>query len=74
MIFDSRDERCKRPYGAAPCSTVVSLTLRPPVWEDFSQCTMVATAEFSPSSGRRHCFLPLLLKTERNFLAMVQGE
>ena len=47
MIFDSRDERCKRPYGAAPCSTVVSLTLRPPVWEDFSQCTMVATAEFS---------------------------
>ena len=47
MIFDSRDERCKRPYGAAPCSTVVSLTLRPPVWEDFSQCIMVATAEFS---------------------------
>ena len=47
MIFDSRDERCKRPYGAAPCSTVVSLTLRPPVWEDFSQCSMVATAEFS---------------------------
>ena len=41
MIFDSRDERCKRPYGAAPCSTVVSLTLRPPVWEDFSQCTTI---------------------------------
>lgn len=46
-IFDSRDQRYKRPYGAVTCGTLISLTLRPLLQEDFTVCTLIATAEFS---------------------------
>lgn len=46
-VFDSRDPRCKYPYGALPCSTRIFLTLRPPQAEGFASCTLVALAEFA---------------------------
>lgn len=46
-IFDSRDQRYKRPYGAVTCGTLITLTLRPLLQEDFTVCTLIATAEFS---------------------------
>ncbi|MDE7261420.1 MAG: glycoside hydrolase family 13 protein, partial [Oscillospiraceae bacterium] len=45
--FDSRDSRCKAPFGAVPCGTQISLTLRPPLAEGFLACTLVLRAEFS---------------------------
>lgn len=46
-VFQPRDSRCKTPYGAVPCGTVITLTLRPLLAEDFSACTLVLTREFS---------------------------
>ena len=42
-IFDSRDERCKQPYGAVPAGTGVKLCLRPPRNLGFTgaKCTAV---------------------------------
>ena len=46
-IFNPRDERDKRPYGAVPCGTSISVTLRPPVQEGFAECTLVLCCEFA---------------------------
>ncbi len=54
-IFDSRDSRCKQPYGAVPCGTEVTLTLRPFSSEGFQSGTLVLHHEFTAS----HITLPL---------------
>lgn len=46
-IFDSRDSRYKTPYGAVPCETEVSITLRPSRAEGFSDCTLLLFEEFA---------------------------
>lgn len=45
-IFDSRDGRCKAPYGAVPGGTRVSLTLRPPRAGGWSRAVLTARFEF----------------------------
>ena len=45
-IFDSRDPRCKQPYGAVPSGTRVRLTLRPPRGEGWSRAVLRARFEF----------------------------
>ena len=45
-IFDPRDPRCKRPYGAVPSGTRVSFALRPPRAEGFSRAWLTARFEF----------------------------
>ena len=47
MVFDSRDEQYKSPFGAVPCGTRVSFTLRPERAEGFSRCTLLTHAEFA---------------------------
>ena len=44
-IFDSRDTRYKTPYGAAPCGTAVTVTLRPP--QEFSSGALLLFEEFA---------------------------
>ena len=46
-VFDSRDSRCKQPYGAVPCGTEITLTLYPRTEEQFTSCTLVMTGEFA---------------------------
>ena len=45
-VYNSRDPRCKTPYGAVPSGTKVTLTLRPLRAEGFSRATMSARFEF----------------------------
>ena len=45
-IFDSRDPRCKQPYGAVPSGTRVRLTLRPSRGEGWSRAVLRARFEF----------------------------
>ena len=45
-VYNSRDPRCKSPYGAVPSGTKVQLTLRPLRSEGFSRATMSARFEF----------------------------
>ncbi len=45
-IYDSRDLRCKSPYGAVPSGTSVSFTLRPPRGAGFSRAHLSARFEF----------------------------
>ena len=45
-IFDSRDMRCKEPYGAVASGTRVRFTLRPPRAEGYSWATLSARFEF----------------------------
>ena len=45
-VYNSRDSRCKSPYGAVPSGTKVQLTLRPLRAEGFSRATMSARFEF----------------------------
>ncbi|MBU5625783.1 glycoside hydrolase family 13 protein [Oscillibacter sp. MSJ-2] len=47
--FDSRDPRCKTPYGAVPTSTPVTLTLRPVGAEGFPRCELLAYHDFAAS-------------------------
>ena len=49
-VFDPRDKRYKCPFGAAPCGSDVTLTLRPLVRENFVSCTLVAWKEFAVCS------------------------
>ncbi len=49
-IFDPRDSRYKSPYGAVPCGTKITVTLRPPLAEGFAACSLLWHAEFA---GRR---------------------
>ena len=46
-VFDSRDSRYKQPYGAVPCGTTVTLSLRPLAAEGFRGCDLVLTNEFA---------------------------
>ncbi|MBD5150379.1 MAG: glycoside hydrolase family 13 protein [Oscillibacter sp.] len=46
-IFDPRDSRCKAPYGAVPCGTKITFTLRLPRTEGFSACRMLLFEEFA---------------------------
>lgn len=54
-IFDSRDPRCKEPFGAVSCGTKISLTLCPPLAEGFLNCTLLLQSEFT----ERHWEVPL---------------
>ena len=47
FVFDPRSEFCKKPYGAVPCGTAVSYTVRPLRAEGWSRCVLVARREFS---------------------------
>ena len=47
FVFDSRSESCKKPYGAVPCGTAVSYTVRPLCREGWSRCVLVTQREFS---------------------------
>ncbi len=47
MYFDSRDERCKLPYGAVPCGTQVTLSLYPEPNEEVDRAILVAHGEFA---------------------------
>ena len=47
MVFSSRDERYKSPYGAVPCGTAVCFTLRPDPSEGFTACTLLTHDEFA---------------------------
>ncbi len=47
FVFDPRSEFCKKPYGAVPCGTAVSYTVRPLHKEGWSRCVLVARREFS---------------------------
>ncbi|MBQ7485749.1 MAG: alpha-glucosidase C-terminal domain-containing protein [Oscillospiraceae bacterium] len=46
-VFNPRDERCKAPFGAVPCGTEVSFTLRPLAREGFCACTLLVEQDFS---------------------------
>ena len=46
-VFDSRDLGYKEPFGAASLGTRVRLTLRPPVQEGFTACTLLLWHEFA---------------------------
>ena len=47
FVFDPRSECCKKPYGAVPCGTAVSYTVRPLRREGWSRCVLVTQREFS---------------------------
>ena len=47
FVFDSRSESCKKPYGAVPCGTAMSYTVRPLRREGWSRCVLVTQREFS---------------------------
>jgi len=46
-VFDSRDPRCKQPYGALLCGKEWSLTCRPLASEGFTHCSVVIHREFA---------------------------
>ena len=45
LIYDSRDIRCKKPYGAVPSGTAVQFTLRPPHEAGFTRAQLTASFE-----------------------------
>ena len=47
FVFDSRDSRCKRPFGAVSCGTPVTLTVRPLPEEQFTSCVAYLWQEFA---------------------------
>ena len=47
FVFDSRDSRCKQPFGAVPCGTPVTLTVRPLPEEQFVSCVVYLWYEFA---------------------------
>ena len=46
-VFDSRDSRCKKPYGALPCGKDWTLTCRPLASEGFTHCSVILRREFA---------------------------
>ena len=48
-VFNSRSARYKTPYGAVPCGTEITLTLRPAASLGFSACYLVLCHEFAQS-------------------------
>ena len=51
MVFSSRDENCKSPFGAVECGTRVTFTLRPDPAEGFTACVLVTWDEFADSAA-----------------------
>ncbi len=47
FVFDPRDQRYKTPFGAVPCGTTVSFTLRPLAGEGFAACSLLICREFA---------------------------
>ncbi|MBO4853657.1 MAG: alpha-glucosidase C-terminal domain-containing protein [Oscillospiraceae bacterium] len=47
FVFNPRDTRYKSPFGAVPCGSGVTFTLRPLSGENFSACELLAYREFS---------------------------
>lgn len=68
-VFDSRDSRFKTPYGAVPCGTEISITLRPSGTEGFSGCSLLLFEEFADT----HREVPLTLSGEEDGRAIFQG-
>ena len=58
LVFDPRDPRYKKPFGAVRLGTEVTLTLRPLAQEQFSGCTLLLYEEFC--GRRREIELPPL--------------
>lgn len=46
-IFDPRDKSYKTPYGAVPCGTEITITLRPDREERFAECSLLLFEEFA---------------------------
>ena len=46
-IFDARDSRYKQPFGAVPCGTDITLTLRPLASEGFQGGALLVYGEFA---------------------------
>ncbi len=46
MYYDSRDERCKTPYGAVPCGTQLTLSLYGESGEEVVRAVLVTHGEF----------------------------
>ena len=55
-IFDSRDSRYKQPFGAVPCATEITLSVRPPVQDGFCGCDLILYREFADE----HCAIPMI--------------
>ena len=68
-VFDSRDIRCKQPYGAVPCGTTVTLTLYPSAEEQFTACTLVITGEFAGTREE----IPFALSTSEEGAPLFSG-
>ena len=51
MVYSSRDENCKFPFGAVECGTEVHFTLRPDPAEGFTACALLTYNEFTNSSA-----------------------
>ncbi|MBE7004124.1 MAG: glycoside hydrolase family 13 protein [Ruminococcaceae bacterium] len=49
MYFNSREERCKSPYGAVICGSQVALTLYAEPGEEIARAVLVAHGEFADS-------------------------
>ena len=65
-VFDSRDPRYKAPFGAVPCNTKLSFTVRPSAAEGFTSCVLLVFREFEgrheevplhPAGAEGDCFL-----------------
>ncbi len=56
VVYDSRDLRYKKPYGAVPSGTKVQFTLRPDRAEGFSRAALTAVFEFD---GNRTVKVPM---------------
>ena len=54
-IFNSRNSLYKSPFGAVPCGTDISFTLRPPLAEGFVSASLLLHLEFAG----KHQELPL---------------
>ena len=50
IVFASRIEYCRSPYGASPCGGRVTFHVRPLYAEGYSRCVLVAWREFSNSA------------------------
>ena len=68
-IFDSRNSRYKTPYGAVPCETDISITLRPPRTEGLSDCALLLFEEFADT--RRE--IPLAFEGTEEDRALFRG-
>lgn len=47
MYYNSRNPRCKTPYGAVPCGTKVTISLYPGEGESVTRAVLVAHGEFA---------------------------